>query len=155
MTKTIEISEDIYERLGRHAQPFETPAQVIQRILDQFESDANKQDEKIPAALSEAKGVARPIVEPLYTGKLEINFHPSDSTAFKAHLLRSKAAWILMTYRDGRRVLKHWTAANFKPTSDVMANLRSGYLRGWKEKGLVRADVAIDRSDLGFDGEDI
>lgn len=152
MSKTIEIPDDLYERLGMQAKPFEMPAQVIQRLLDLAEEGGERhpaEDDRAAQLEPSRSVVASPA--PLYTGKLEVNFYPSDLAVFKAQLLERKEAWIVMSYQAGNRVLKHWIAENFKPTSDVMANLRSGYLRGWREKGLIRADVAINRSDLGIE----
>lgn len=153
MTKTIEITDELYDRLGRHAQPFETPAQVMQRILDKIEQGVGTAKEKQLPFLDKPIST-RPSDDFRYTGKLQINFYPSDPTAFKARLLREKEAWILMTYRDGKRELKNWSANNFKQSSNVMANLRSGYFRGWKERGLVKADVAVERSDLTLDRDE-
>lgn len=153
MTKSIEITEALYERLGRHARPFETPAQVIERILDQLEG-APTGGQKQPLPFSKPQATTPVSSAPGYTGKLQVNFYPSDPTAFKARLLREKEAWILMSYRDGQRELKNWSAKNFKETSDVLGNLRSGYLRGWRERGLVQADVAIEVSDLELNGEE-
>lgn len=47
MTQTIKISDDLYSRLAKHAQGFDTPAQVIERIMNQFEGIDSVVDEPI------------------------------------------------------------------------------------------------------------
>ena len=44
MEKTIEISSDLYDRLGKLAQTFETPQDVIIRVLDSLEEVGSKNE---------------------------------------------------------------------------------------------------------------
>ena len=151
MTVRIEITEELYERLGAHAKPFETPAQVIERLLTAAEEKAS--DTSLSQSLPHTTKSPGTNYPPPLAGKLQINFFPSDPIQFKAQLLKHKEAWVRLYYQSGQTMTKHWVARSFKPTSDVMANLRSGYLRGWREKGIVRADVAIDVRDLPTEGQ--
>jgi len=141
MSKSIEISSAIYERLGKVANPFETPESVISRLLDFYENhqfqDINT-DESTPLSHLEIRTF----------GKLEINFFPSDLTEFKSMLLANKQAWVMLYRQDGSKDIHQWNAMRFTERSDVLGNLRSGYLRGWRDKGIVKADVAINREDI-------
>lgn len=42
MSKTIRITAELYNRLERHAEGFDTPANVIERILDAYEGIPNQ-----------------------------------------------------------------------------------------------------------------
>ncbi len=153
----IEIPDALYARLGQHARAFETPAQVIERLLDIVDSREPHQigQENAPTAPAPTPATASlaPASRTLRArpGHLEIVFHPEDIDEFKTQLLEHRQAWILLIHEDGEQVLKRWNAFNFRPTSEVMANLRSGHLRGWRERGIVRAEVAIDKADLNLE----
>lgn len=94
---------------------------------------------------------SRPNQENLTTpnfSKPETFLYPADPVQFKALLIQSKEAWVMLHKSDGQRDLHHWNASRFTEHSDVMNNLRSGYLRNWRKKGIVKAEIAIDRLDL-------
>jgi len=80
--------------------------------------------------------------------KLGINFIPEDPLQFKKLLLKQKKAWVLLHMDDGTKHLHEWNALRFSEHSDVLGNLRSGYLRNWREKGIVSAEIAIEKSEL-------
>ncbi|VAX11783.1 hypothetical protein MNBD_GAMMA25-2190 [hydrothermal vent metagenome] len=80
--------------------------------------------------------------------KLSINFIPEDPLQFKKLLLKEKKAWVLLHMTDGTKHLHEWNALRFTEHSDVLGNLRSGYLRNWRDKGIINAEVAIDKSEL-------
>jgi len=42
-------------------------------------------------------------------------------------------------YTDGREENDTWIANNFKENSDVRNNIRSGPLRDWKNKKIIKA----------------
>jgi len=148
MEKTIAIPQGLYERLAHHAHGFDTPADVISRLLDFVErNEAEFESKPFESASSLGnRASASPIMS--YPGKIEIKLYPDDPRQFKKQLLEKREAWVLLRNADGSRDLKHWNAQRFSESSDVLGNLRSGYLRGWRERGIVRADVAIDRRDL-------
>jgi len=147
MDKTIEIPESLYERLGNYAKGFETPAQVIERLADFYDNKDTNFNEQSVSMHSHTDSVPSTPVTRQY-GKLEINFFPPDLTQFKAFLLREKQAWVMLYRKDGTRDLHQWNAQRFTEQSDVLGNLRSGYLRGWREKEIIKADVAINKDDL-------
>lgn len=137
MKQTIEISTNLYQRLGAHTSGFETPANVIERLLDYYEGiEENTKPTASVTPLGEL-----PV-------SLEIVYYPSDEESFKHVLLQKKVAYLLLHKVDGTKDLKEWNASNFQPHSSVNGNLRSGYLRGWKNKGIVKAEISTDRSDL-------
>jgi hypothetical protein len=54
-------------------------------------------------------------------------------------------------YKTGGRAAEpviRWNAERFTEKSSLRGNLFSGYLRNWREKGIVKAECAINRSDL-------
>ena len=147
MQKAIDISSNIYERLGKLAQTFETPQDVIIRLLDSFEEVGSKiESDRI---VNEATSILRN--EPKNVrkyNKLDINFFPSDLVQFKSLLLKKKQAWVLLHMVDGSKNLHQWNTSRFSETSDVLGNLRSGYLRDWRDKGIISADIAINKNDI-------
>ena len=40
-------------------------------------------------------------------------------------LLRTKEAWLEVSYSDGRKEIRRWDASLMRPSSSVMGNLRS------------------------------
>lgn len=136
MEKQIMMTSELYARLASHAKGFDTPTNVIERILDFYEAYQKCPDEK-PKANS-----------PVTSFSIEIVFFPDGEEAFKKALLEKRLAWVKLHKTDGSSVIKLWKAHDFKEDSDLMGNLRSGYLRGWRHKGICRAELAIDKSDI-------
>ena len=56
---------------------------------------------------------------------LPITLEPRNSEDFLNALLKTKKAWIQVTYQDGRTEVQPWNAGNMSSTSNVIANLRS------------------------------
>lgn len=136
MNQTIEIPVSLYQRLSFHAKGFETPATVIERLLNSFEGQ--KCTEPV---LSVKKTVSLPT-------SLEIVYYPTDEESFKQNLLQKKIAYLLLHKLNGTKEIKEWNASNFQQHSSVNGNLRSGYLRDWKKKGIVRAEISTNKNDL-------
>jgi hypothetical protein len=136
MSQVIRISDELYKRLEAHALGFDTPSNVIERILDAFE------------------GITTPIrtdpVDPeiQLASSLEIVYFPDTEEIFKQELLKCKKAYIKLHYTNGTSEIKEWNASKFDSSSSVNGNLRSGYLRGWKEKGIYKAELAVNRNEL-------
>lgn len=79
-------------------------------------------------------------------GALPINLVPPDPEVFRQQLLRSRLAEIVTTYRDGRAETKIWRAQNFRPSSNVIGNLRSRpqFRAGqWQARGIVGVTVRV------------
>ena len=79
---------------------------------------------------------------------LPITLDPPNSADFLDALLRTKKAWIEVTYQDGRTEVKPWNAGNMSPTSNVIGNLRSRpeFRNGaWQRNGLASVRAAIER----------
>jgi len=136
MSQVIRISNELYKRLEGLASGFDTPSNVIEMVLNAYEG------------VSFSKSSSHEINNITPSTKLEIIYFPNTEEAFKEKFLISKKAYIKFFYTNGETELKEWNSADFKGTSKVAGNLRSGYLRGWKEKGIVKAEVAIDRNDI-------
>jgi len=119
-----------------NAGPFESPASVIERILDSYEG-------KTMESPHEDEGSTRTISE-----KLDVVFYPSSEEKFKSLLLANKVAWVLLHKTDGSTEIKPWNAQRLSSASSVLGNLRSGHLRGWKKKGICKAEVAINKQDI-------
>ncbi len=120
MPTNITLSDEIYRRLEQLAVGFDTPERVIERLLD----DAG--NVSIGAAIS----------------KPSLSFVPDEIT-FKNELIKHKKAQIVLHMNNGARDVLHWNASRFQPRSNLRANLWSGTLRNWKEKGIVSAELSI------------
>ena len=115
--KTIEITDDVYKSLANLIVGFEdTPNSVIERLLNAFE---NK--EKKP----------------------ELVFYPEDEVKFKKLLMRDKKAEVTLFKKDGNVEISVWQATKIHDKSNLRANIWSGHLRNWKEKGVIKADFYI------------
>ena len=77
---------------------------------------------------------------------LPITLNPPTVEAFRDALLREKCAWIVETYRDGRKTVRRWDASNMSETSNVIGNLRSRpqYRAGaWQRNGIESLRASI------------
>lgn len=136
MEQNIKIPNELYQRLGIHAKGFDTPANVIERLLDFYEENTGV-DSKV-----EIK------TETNIPTSLEIVFYPSNEADFQQKLIKAKKAYLLIHKADGSSESKEWNASNITESSNIRGNLRSGHLRGWKRRGIVKAEVSTNRTDL-------
>jgi len=120
MSVTINVSDDLYRRLERLAVGFDTPEKVIERLLDSVEGSRPDSGRSKPS----------------------LNFFPNEA-AFKNELLARKKAQVVLHLENGSRDVIHWNASRFQPSSNLRANLWSGILRNWKEKGIVSAEFSV------------
>jgi len=140
MSQVIRISDQLYKRLEEHATGFDTPSNVIERILNFYEG----LDELTQGDLNDQPTDER--IEP--AKKLEILYFSASEDEFKQQLLSSKLAYIKLHYTNGQTEVKEWNASRFTQKSRVDGNLRSGYLRGWKERGIYKAELSVNRDDI-------
>lgn len=110
----ISISESTYKRLEQKAIGFDTPEQVIIRLLDQSDGFSSS--------------------------KPELYFAPNEDE-FKRDFLNSGISEIALYYKSGKREIVHWKAKKFTKDSNLRANLWSGYLRNWSDKGIIKAEL--------------
>jgi len=136
MSQVVRIPQNLYVRLEKHARGFDSPANVIERILNYYERQQGSESEPEPAQQT---------TTPL---SLEMIYYPDGELNFKRALLDNKKAYVLLHKIDGTSELKEWDASKFTAHSDVNGNLRSGYLRSWKSKGIYKAEIAINKNDL-------
>ena len=139
MSQVIRISDDLYERLKTHASGFDTPSNVIETILNAYEGVT-------PHQSTNSNSSPNSNMQPAY--HLDIVYFADSEEVFKQQLLTSKKAYIKLYYTDGSNEIKVWNASRFSPSSRVDGNLRSGYLRGWKERGICKAELSISEEDI-------
>jgi hypothetical protein len=133
MSKVIRISNELHKRLERYAVGFDTPANVIERVLNQMEGQHDVLEDAQDTAAAGAL--------------LPIKLIPEDEARFKKELLKIKKATIRIFYNDGRMELKTWNAFKFDSNSSVMGNLRSrAEFRQdvWQQDGISHVEVEID-----------
>lgn len=136
MSHVIRISKDLYQRLEVHASGFDTPSNVIERLLNEYEGVIE------PSAISENSSDIEPATS------LVIFYDLGSEEKFKEKLLIIKKAHIKLYYTNGVTELKEWNASRFKESSRLDTNLRSGYLRGWKVRGIFKAELMFKQSDI-------
>jgi len=136
MDQQISVSVALYNRLAQHASGFDTPENVLERLLDFYEQNSGE-------VLQTKSNVVQ-----AESQELDLVFFPRDEDSFKEQLLVSKQAWIALHYLDGTTKLKNWKIKEFRPSSNLRGNLFSGYLRGWRDKGIYKAEVAINKGDI-------
>ena len=138
MSPTIQLSHKTYKRLETQAHGFDTPESVIERLLDQLEALPTTMATEDPAR----DGVEAPLTRP------QPIFYPSNSQEFKRLLLEKKQAYRRITYVSGESKMSVWKAERFDESSSVLGNIYSGVLRDWQDKGIIRAEFAIEREDF-------
>ena len=138
MSQVVRIPINLYNRLSVHANGFETPANVIENILNYYEKHKGLKS-------SIKQSLPQLTKQPTH---LEIVYYPSNEQNFKDLLIQTKKAYILLHKQDETSEIKEWNAKNFDKNSQVNGNLRSGQLRGWKSKGIYKAEVSTNLEDL-------
>jgi predicted CopG family antitoxin len=133
MSQVIRVSDELYDQLASLAEGFDTPNNVIQRLLDFYERGG----ESTPKASQPTSSLTNVPAE------LEIVFSPPSEERFKRELLQQRKACVRLHKVDGSVETKIWNANRLSQSSSVLGNLRSGLLRGWKKKGIVKAEVSI------------
>jgi len=124
------------------------------KLTDEFRAIKDEYDKKDREAIKhEIEGIlsVQPSLEtpvPPASPDLEIIYFPNDEISFKKLLLQTKRAYILLHMTDGTTALKEWNAPKFGDDSNVGRNLRSGYLRNWKQKGIFKAEISTKKEDL-------
>lgn len=131
MPKSINVSDEIYRRLEGLAIGFDSPERVIERLLNEIDSSSSRLTESKPT----------------------LTFIPDEQT-FKNELLAKKRAQVVLHLRDGQRDVLQWNASRFQPSSNLRANLWSGILRNWKEKGIVSAELSVLPRGTSSPGDD-
>ncbi|HGG9109500.1 TPA: hypothetical protein ACJJYX_004392 [Enterobacter cloacae] len=123
--KTLEVSIDTYNRLANHATGFESPENVIIRLLNAYEFVPGK--------------------------KPELSFIPENEDEFKRGLVESRLAHVELHLQDGTIETGVWNARSFSESSNLRANIWSGYLRNWEKRGIVSASFEVVHSDNSSD----
>ena len=139
MSQVIRISDTLYKRLEAHASGFDTPSNVIETILNVYE-------ERNPNFKPHIDAQDLLEVEPAIS--LEISYYGGSEEDFKQLLLENKKAYIKLYYTNDTTEIKEWKAFRFSASSSVDGNLRSGYLRGWRERGIFKAELSIHRHEI-------
>jgi hypothetical protein len=70
--------------------------------------------------------------------ELELLLLPDEDT-FRRNILMIREAHYTISYINGGEKSGIWIANNLTETSSIKNNIRSGYLRDWKEKGIKKA----------------
>ena len=79
---------------------------------------------------------------------LPITLDPQNSADFLDALLRTKEAWLEVSYSDGRKEVRRWDASLMRPSSNVIGNLRSRpeFRNGtWQKNGIASLRVSVER----------
>ncbi len=97
----------------------------------------------------QSTGISSPATlrTPTNGATLPITLAPSPEADFKDALMRTKRAWIITTYQDGREDVSLWKADKISASSSIIPNLRSRprFRQGaWQENGIASVRVCID-----------
>ncbi len=144
ITVNIAIEEKILFRLGSYAQKNElqSSSEAIAALLDAHNAAPPKSP---PSFSSEVKTELHSDSPRHYGGQLEIEYFPSGEENFRKEFLVRRGAHVRIHYwGDKKSITRFWHAYKFSESSNVRGNLASGYLRGWREKGICRVEVSIE-----------
>ena len=79
---------------------------------------------------------------------LPITLDPPNSGDFLDALLRTREAWLEVSYSDGRKEVRRWDASSMSASSNVIGNLRSRpeFRSGtWQKNGIASLRVSVER----------
>lgn len=122
----LRLPMSLYKRLELHAEGFDTPANVIEKLLNEYEGVASNET-KID------KTIAKP----------EVIFYPNEEE-FKSSLIKNKEALRVIYYADGSIDKKQWVASRFSIDSNLRSNIWSGPLRGWRDQGIIKVEFSVN-----------
>lgn len=125
---TIRISTELYKRLESHAKGFDTPAGVLERALNVYEGKPEYQ---------------KAVTKPTMMNKPTLSFHP-DEESFRQSLINNKMATVVLHHGNGESEEKNWDASRFGEKSNLRGNIWSGFMRGWKDQNIVRAEFRAE-----------
>ena len=83
---------------------------------------------------------------------LSITLDPPSSADFREALMRTKRAWFVESYSDGRKEVRPWNAQFVRDSTNVLGNVRSrpNYRQGaWQKAGLASLHVTIHDPEGG------
>lgn len=123
----IKIQQSTYKRLESLAVGFDTPEQVIIKLLDHF--DANSKKKVKPTIL----------------------FNSGDEKTFKDRLLVERVAEVCLHKVDGQKVYSIWNASKLSKSSNIKANIWSGLLRNWEDKKIITLELTVLPNDFDQD----
>ena len=100
----------------------------------------------------QARGTSAPLRREGRASALRITLDPENSADFLAALLRTKEAWLEVSFSDGRKEVRRWNASHMSRSSNVIGNLRSRpeFRAGtWRESGItgLRASIEPPRNE--------
>ncbi|MFA0001513.1 hypothetical protein AB4428_24720 [Vibrio lentus] len=120
----IDVKDSTFKRLEKLVIGFDTPDAVINRLIDSYEN----------------KKTTKPI----------LSFYPEESD-FLRLLVKNGAAEVTVHKENGSTEEITWKANKLNFDSNLRGNIWSGFLRGWKERGIVSAHFSISGScDLSY-----
>src|SRR4051812_16027723 len=109
MEMHLTLPQEIYNRLEAHARGFDTPADVISRLLDYYET----QEGESPSV----RTTTPPKVEKSH--RLELVFSPADESDFKKAFLEKGVATIKLYRTDGTCSIDSWQRFKFSQSSSI------------------------------------
>lgn len=121
----IDITTVTFQRLSEFAQGFDTPDAVINRLIDEV--------------------TKQPEVKPI------IIFTPESEDDFKSQLLNVKLAEVCLHYTNAAPTFFVWNATKLKESSNLKANLWSGFLRDWKKRGITKVELTVLTKDTDLE----
>lgn len=132
MSRVVRIPEKLFKRLEKYAEGFDSPVNVIEKLLNQIEGVeiSDTQDNTI-----EDDNV------------LPVKFFPKDLNVFKERLIANRKAIITIVYNDGTKEDKLWNAYKFDEESNLIGNIRSrkAFRQGrWRANNIKELLIKID-----------
>ena len=114
-------------------------AHVLNNALDGSPSQVLSREANVPSAKRTRREGRSPT--------LPITLDPQDSSDFLDALLRTKEAWLEVSYSDGRKEVRRWDASRMSTSSNVIGNLRSRpeFRSGtWQNNGIASLRVSVE-----------
>lgn len=137
MTITIQLDEGTCSRLALYATKRGLGwGEAIGEMLAKCEGDYNVAPITAPPKPATAQTLNPP----------DIIYHLADGSPVSERecqdaIIAAKAATVRIHYADGGVKDKQWRAENLQEHSYLRGNLKTGYLRNWRDRGIVKAEV--------------
>ncbi len=143
----VDLISETAERIGGFKPEPELVKQFLSRRVHPINDDLDVNPPPVQPQSSDSPS-SKPTRREGRSATLPITLKPLNSKDFLAALLRTKEAWIQVSYNDGRKEVRRWDAPRMSPSSNVIGNLRSRpeFRAGtWQNKGIVSVLASIER----------
>lgn len=137
-TITFQLNESICSRLALYAAQHGLPS--WEAAIEDMLAKCGGNTGSAPAPAANPAAIQPSSAQP-YLSQPEIVYHPAGEDECKRALIAAKFATVRIHYANGEARDKPWHITKLREHSYLRGNIKTGPLRNWRDKGIVKAEV--------------